>query len=77
MVCQRCKSNNVLVTTEQISGVSATKKYGILWSLGRLILIVGTCGLWLIFGKKKETSKTKFKYQTVAICQDCGYKHTV
>ena len=77
MVCPKCNSENVLVTTEQVSSKTSGKGNGCLWSIGRVCLIVCTCGLWLLVGKHKGTGKTKIKNQTVAICQDCGYKWTV
>lgn len=77
MKCKKCGNENVTVTTEQVAGKSSTKHMGCLWELGRLFLIFATCGLWLIFGKKKETGKMKYKNQTVAICQNCGNKWTV
>lgn len=77
MKCVKCGSENVTVTSEQVSGKTSTKHMGCLWSLGRMCLIVCTCGLWLIFGRKKETGKTKFKSNTVAICQSCGHKWKV
>lgn len=81
MICPRCGSDHVNVMTEQVSGKSKTrgKHMGILWRLGRLFLIIMTCGLWLLVGKRKETQKTKMKYknQTVAICQNCGNKWVV
>ncbi len=77
MRCPRCKSENVTVTTEQVSGTSKTRRTGCLWGLIRLILIVFTFGLWLLIGKMLETSKMKYKNQTVGICQGCGYKWKV
>ena len=77
MVCPKCKSENVTVTTEQVSGKTGTKGTGCLWALGRWTLIICTCGLWLLIGKRKGTSSTKFKSQTVAICQGCGNKWKV
>jgi len=77
MKCKKCGSENVTVSTEQVGGKTSTKRMGCLWSMGRLALIVCTCGLWLILGKKKETGKTKFKHTTVALCQNCGNKWSV
>lgn len=77
MVCPKCGGSNVSVTSEQVSGKTGSKGAGCLWKIGRTLLIICTCGLWLLVGKKKGTSKTKFKNQTVAICQDCGNKWTV
>lgn len=77
MQCKKCGSENVIVTTEQTSAKTNTKNKGCLFGLGRICLIIFTCGFWLIFGKKKGTSKTKFDHTTVAICQNCGNKWTV
>lgn len=74
MMCPKCKSENVNVSTEQVAGKTKTNNTGCLWSMGRLCMIICTFGLWLVIGKKKETGKTKFRSQTVAICQDCGHK---
>ena len=81
MVCPKCGSENVLVTSEQVSSKAKTKGrgMGLLWKFGRLMLIICTCGLWLLVGRRKETHKTKtvIKNQTVAICQNCGHKWVV
>lgn len=77
MVCPKCKSENVNVTTEQVSAKTKGKSMGCLWSMCRIFLIICTCGLWLLVGKRKSTSKTKFKNSTVAICQNCGHKWNV
>lgn len=77
MVCPKCKSENVTVTTEQVSGKTKGSGMGCLWALGRWTLIICTCGLWLLVGKRKGTGKTSFKNQTVAVCQNCGNKWNV
>ena len=77
MVCPKCGSEHVQVTTEQVSAKTKERKTGRLWSMGRLMLIICTCGLWLLIGKRKGTDKTKFKHETVAICQSCGHKWNV
>jgi hypothetical protein len=77
MVCPKCSSTNVVITSEQVSGKTSVRGKGCLWSLGRGILICMTFGLWLLVGKRKGTEKTKFKNQTVAICQNCGYRWKV
>lgn len=73
MVCPKCGSNKVTITAEQVSGKTSARGNGCLWSLGRLCLIVCTCGLWLLVGRHKGVGKTKFKNATVAICQQCGH----
>ena len=72
MRCSRCGSTDVSVQAVQSSAKTATKGTGILWGFGRMMLIVCTCGLWLLVGKRKGTSKTKFKTGKLAICQGCG-----
>lgn len=72
MKCSRCGSTHVSVQAVHSVAKTATKDPGILWGFGRLILIVCTCGLWLLVGKRKATSKTKYKASKLAICQGCG-----
>ena len=72
MQCPRCGSSNVNVQFVQQSATTKTKKTGCLLKLGRLFLILITCGLWLVFGKKKEKSQTMFDNQKRAVCQKCG-----
>lgn len=77
MICPKCGSHNVQVTNEQVYAKTSSKGNGCLWSMGRAFLILMTCGLWLLIGKHKGTSKTRFKNNTVGICQDCGYRFDV
>lgn len=77
MKCPKCGSENVNVTSEQTSAKTKGKGMGCLYSLGRLMLICFTFGLWLLVGKRNSTGNTKFKYSTVAICQNCGHKWKV
>lgn len=77
MRCPKCNSRNICITNEQFSCKTKKKGRGCLWSIGRLILIVITCGVWLIFGKRKETTKTTFSFRTVGICQNCGNKFNI
>ena len=74
MVCPKCNSENVLVQQEQVSAKSNNNGSGCLWSIGRWCLVFCTCGLWLLVGKHKGKSKTKFKHRTICICQGCGNK---
>ncbi|MGH4125595.1 MAG: hypothetical protein ACREV6_22005 [Clostridium sp.] len=74
MQCPKCKNENVSVTLEQIAGKTKNRNMGCLWSIGRICLILCTCGLWLLIGKRKETGNIKFKNKTIALCQHCGYK---
>ena len=77
MVCPKCGSENVLVTTEQVSSKTKAKGNGCLWKIGRACLMVCTLGLWKLVGKHKGTAKTKVKNQTVGICQNCGNKFAI
>ncbi len=77
MVCPKCGSENVNVQVEQVSSKTKGKNMGCLYRIGRACLIVFTCGIWLLVGKRKETQKTKVKNDTVAICQNCGHKWKV
>jgi len=72
MVCPRCGSNNVDVQIVQDSAVTRTKKTGCLWGIGRLFLIICTCGLWLLIGKRKSKSTTTYSNHKVAVCKTCG-----
>lgn len=74
MVCPKCKSDNVTVTTETTKMSTRNRSRGCLWRIGRAFLIFCTCGLWLLVGKTKGKSNTKVKNKTVCICQNCGYK---
>ncbi len=74
MVCPKCQSNNVMVTTETTGMHTRNRGRGCLWGIGRLCLIVCTCGLWLLIGKSKGKSNTKVNNKTVCICQNCGNK---
>lgn len=75
--CPKCESENVSITIEQTSAKTSHNKRGCLWSIGRAFLILCTCGLWLLVGRSKGKSKTKFKNETIAICQNCGHKWNV
>lgn len=77
MVCGKCGCDKVMITTEQTEGKTKTKHKGLLYKICRSILIFCSLGLWLFVPKKKETSKTKYKTKTVAICQKCGHKWEV
>lgn len=74
MVCKKCGSENVLVTTEQVSAKTSARGNGCLYSLVRYTLIFCTCGVWLLVGRRKGSGNTKIKNRTVCICQSCGYK---
>jgi len=73
-VCPKCGSSNISFQVVQTGAVTNTKKKGCLFGIGRLILIVCTCGLWLLFGKKQSKSKTTISTEKIAICQNCGHQ---
>lgn len=73
MVCPNCQSErvNVQIVTDKVK----TNHTGILHSLGRLFLIICTCGIWLLVPKRKENSKVV--NNKLAVCQDCGHSWKV
>jgi hypothetical protein len=77
IVCPVCQSTNVSVTSEQASAKASIGGAGCLWGIGRLFLVIFTFGLWLIIGAHVGKSKTKFKYQTVGVCQDCAHRWVI
>lgn len=77
MKCKHCGSENVTISIQQVGAKTRTRRTGCLWSIGRCFLIFMTGGLWLLIGKRKGTSNTKFKNVKVAICQDCGHSWNV
>lgn len=72
MTCPKCGGTNVNVQIVQTGASTNTKKKGCLFGLMRALLIICTCGLWLVFGKKKEKSKTTYENRKVAVCSSCG-----
>jgi hypothetical protein len=77
VICSNCGSENVSVQIVQTAAKSRTKNKGCLYTLGRWFLIICTCGLWLLFGKKKAKTTTKFINKKVAICQNCANQWNV
>lgn len=77
MTCPKCGSSNVNVQIVQDNAVTRTKKTGCLWGIGRLLLIICTFGLWLIIGKRKSKSTTKYSSRKVAVCGNCGHSWDV
>ena len=73
MNCPRCGAANVSV--QMVTDSMRTRGRGCLWTLGRLLLIVCTFGLWLIIGR--SLAKSKMKNHKEAICQSCGYSWKV
>ncbi len=72
MKCVKCGSENVNVQIIQTSAKSSTKGKGCLFTIFRWLLIISTCGLWLLVGKKKAKTKTTFANEKMAVCQSCG-----
>jgi len=77
MICNKCGSDNVIVSSELASSKLSYRKVGCLTTLVRWSLICCTLGLWLLTGKRKGYGKTKYKNNTIAICQNCGFKFKV
>ena len=77
MVCPKCSSQNVHVMVEQVSAKTKKRGNGCLWGICRAILVCCTFGLWLLIGARVGSEKTKFKSNTVAICQNCANKWIV
>lgn len=70
MICKRCGSNNIFITTE--SQVKVKYRSCLSW-LFWIFLALITVGLILII-PLVTNKKIKTKYETVAICQSCGKK---
>ena len=73
MKCPKCGGTNVSV--QIVTDSMRTRNRGCLWTLGRMLLIVCTFGLWLIIGSSK--SKSKMQKHKEAICQTCGHSWKV
>ena len=73
MKCKKCGSSNVDFRAEYVITGTTVKHTGLLTKLGRALLVMLTCGLWLLVPKKKETSKTKTTLMKVCTCRKCGY----
>jgi hypothetical protein len=65
MKCGKCGNENIQVVSE-----TKGKMHGgsFMQSLGRLFLIIITCGLWLFVPK----GRGKIKTRTKAVCTGCG-----
>ena len=61
----------------QTGAKTNTRKSSILAWFGRQLLIICTAGLWLLVGKRKSMSKTRFSNKKMAICQSCGHSWRV
>ena len=72
LTCRKCGSTNVNVQMVQTGASTSTKGKGCLFTLARWTMIVCTCGLWLLVGKKKAKSTTTYSNQKLAVCSSCG-----
>ena len=77
IVCSSCGSNNVTITSEQTKSKGKVKGNGVIYKFVRLMLIICTGGLWLLVSKRKGRVNTKFKNETVGICQNCAHRWTI
>ena len=66
MVCKKCGSTNVTVTT---SHVVKTKSRSCLWNL---FMIMITGGLWIIWMLVRKRKEEVVEIKTVT-CNECGY----
>jgi hypothetical protein len=73
MTCINCGSEHVTLSMERVGDKTRTRNAGCLWALGRFFLILCTCGLWLLVGKRRATSNTTAITKRAALCQDCGH----
>jgi len=71
--CPKCGYDRISYTVIQDNAKTRQKNSGCLWAIGRWTLIILTCGLWLLVGKRKGTAKTTFNQKNMAVCQNCGY----
>lgn len=73
MVCPNCGANN----SQAISNVQGKiKRRGIISTLINLLLVVCTCGFWLIIMLIRSGSKGKIKTETMFVCNECGNEFT-
>lgn len=68
MKCPKCGSENVNV--QVVNTKIKTNHTGILHAIARGMLILCTCGLWLLVPSRKENSKVK--NGSMAVCKNCG-----
>jgi len=77
MTCPNCSSDKVAVQIVQTGGVTRHKGRGCIFGLLRIILIIFTFGLWLVFARSKGKSKTTFQNEKHAVCSGCGHNWVV
>ena len=77
MNCPKCKSENVTVELVQTGGKTKKSGNGLgghLNNMARATMAIGTLGMSnLVWKKSKGGEKTKFKNETICICQNCGH----
>lgn len=73
MNCRKCGSSNVDFRAELVTTGAVVKNVSLVSRLGRAMLVMFTCGLWLLVPKKKATEKTKSKVLKLCTCRECGY----
>ncbi|BED92570.1 MAG: hypothetical protein RsTaC01_0344 [Candidatus Paraimprobicoccus trichonymphae] len=77
MMCPKCGSNDVNITSEKVGSKTKKKRMGILFIIVRAFLVFITFGLWLLIGERSGSEKTTYKYQTIALCQKCANRWKV
>lgn len=75
--CPKCSSCFINYQFVQENAKTKTNNVSILSRLGRALLVLCTCGLWLLVPKRKSTSKTNIRSRKMAICNTCGYSWEV
>ncbi len=71
MVCKKCGSENIQAVANTQGKI---KKRGCLMTLVHILLIICTCGLWIIIPLLRGGSKGKIKTTTDFVCLNCGSK---
>lgn len=77
VACPVCYSHNITYQVTQTNAKTSTKGNGCLWGLGRAMLVLCTCGLWLLIGPHISSSNTSISTRKTAICQNCGHSWIV
>jgi len=77
VACVKCGNTNISYQVVNTQMGTRNRARGCLWALGRWMLIICTCGLWLLVGRSKGKSNTTIKTETQAVCQNCGNRWTV
>lgn len=71
MLC-KCGSSRIQIQKIEAGSYTKVHKANVIDGGLRLTGALMTGGLSLFLPKKKENSKTKVKYEKIAVCQDCG-----